>query len=126
LSKAIAQDLVASTHGIYRGGLSAHLALKTMAGNLGLRVDLSALPAKDADRDDILLYSESAGRFIVTVNPQNQQAFESHFNGLPAALIGQVTELPHLQVRGLNGQTIIDLNVSALKNAWQQTFGNQI
>ncbi len=126
LSKAIAEDLVASTHGIYRGGLGVHLAMKTMAGNLGLRVDLSALPAKDADRDDILLYSEAAGRFIVTVDPQRQQAFESHFKGMPVALIGQITELPHLQVRGLNGQTIIDLNVSALKTAWQQTFGNLI
>ena len=126
LAKAIGSDLIASAHGIYRGGLGVHLAMKAMAGHVGLRVELDALHAKGVHRDDFLLYSESAGRFIVTVDPKRQQVFESCFQGLPVALIGQVTELPHLQVRGLNGQNIIDQNVSALKDAWQQTFGNLI
>ena len=36
LAQAIGQGLVASCHGIYRGGLGVHLAMKAMAGELGL------------------------------------------------------------------------------------------
>ena len=41
LFAAIRQGLVASAHGIYRGGLGVHLAMIAMGGNLGLDIDLS-------------------------------------------------------------------------------------
>ena len=44
LSPAIASGLVASAHGIYRGGLGVHLAMVAMGGNLGLDVDLAKCP----------------------------------------------------------------------------------
>ncbi len=126
LSDAIRKDMVASAHGIYRGGLGVHLAMKAMAGGLGLEIDLSGVPVRQALRDDTILYSESAGRFIVTVDPKNQQDFESLFNDLPIARIGHVTVEPRITVRGLGGETILDLTVPALKKAWQQPFGDLI
>jgi phosphoribosylformylglycinamidine synthase len=124
LAAAIADRQVASCHGIYRGGLGVHLALTAMAGGLGLSVDLTKLPAEAADRDDLLLYSESAGRFIVTVDPARQATFEAGLGDLPWACIGRVTAEPRLIVTGLNGKTIIDLTLPALKAAWQKPFGD--
>ena len=124
LAKAIGQGLIASCHGIYRGGLGVHLAMKAMAGGLGLEVDLAAVPAQGARRNDRLLYSESAGRFIVTVDPRHRTAFEAAMAGVPLACIGQVTDAARLVVRGLDGHTIIDLTVPALKAAWQKPFGD--
>ena len=124
LAKSIAKGLVASAHGIYRGGMGVHLAMKAMAGGLGLDVNLAALVSPGAKRDDVLLYSESAGRFIVTVDPSNQEAFESNFGALPAACIGKVIPQPHLRVRGVDGAAIIDVTVSDLKASWQQPFGD--
>ena len=120
----LAQDLVASAHGIYRGGLGVHLAMKTMAGHLGLEVDLTAIPNEDITRNDVALYSESAGRFIVTIDPHNQAVFENHFSRLPVACIGRVTGDGRLRIKGKNDRTIVDLTVPALKDAWQKTFGN--
>jgi phosphoribosylformylglycinamidine synthase len=124
LAKAIGRGLVASCHGIYRGGLGVHLAMKAMAGGLGLSVDLAAVPAEGVQRSDRLLYSESAGRFIVTIDPRNQTAFETALSGMPLACIGRVTDLACLVIRGMGGQTIIDLTVQALKAAWQKPFGD--
>lgn len=126
MNRAIVDGLVASAHGIYRGGLGVHLAMKAMAGQVGLDVELAAVPAENMRRNDELLYSESAGRFIVTINPQHRQQFESLFKGLSAACIGRVTTDQRLKVRGIDGQTIIDLTVPALKSAWQKTFGDLI
>ncbi len=92
---------MASAHGIYRGGLAVHLAKVAMGGNLGMKVDLAQVPLRDVEREDVLLFSESAGRFIVTVDPVNREAFEDLFKGLACACIGTVTEEPELVVRGI-------------------------
>jgi phosphoribosylformylglycinamidine synthase subunit PurSL len=126
LSRAVDQGLVASAHGIYRGGLGVHLALKAVAGRMGLDVDLSLVPAEGAGRDDFLLYSESAGRFLVTVDPRHQAAFEALFGDMPLACIGRAVAEPRLTVRGLAGETIIDLSVQALGRAWRKPFGELI
>ncbi len=126
LAKAIEDGQVASAHGIYRGGLGIHLAMMAMAGGFGLEVDLSKVPVQDVIRDDVLLYSESAGRFIVTIDPKNQSAFENLFHNVPIGFIGKVTTEPILKVSGLGGQGIIELTVPALKSAWQKPFGDLI
>jgi phosphoribosylformylglycinamidine synthase subunit PurSL len=126
LSAAISDQCAASVHGVYRGGLGVHLALVAMAGELGMQVDLSRLPAQGVTRDDVALYSESAGRFIVTVDPRARDKFESCLKGLPIACVGFVTEEPHFKISGLGGRTIIDTTVPALKRAWQKPFGDLI
>jgi phosphoribosylformylglycinamidine synthase subunit PurSL len=108
LSMAIDNRLVASCHGIYSGGLGIHLALMAMAGNLGMTIDLSLLPIEEPMRDDQSLFSESAGRFIVTVSADNEQAFEAlmlkaktQSSLIDFACIGKTTEdAGFLEIRG--------------------------
>ena len=69
LSLAIENELPASVHGVYRGGMAVHLAMVAMGGNLGMKIDLARIPIDQVERDDLILFSESAGRFIVTVDP---------------------------------------------------------
>ena len=126
LSRAIEKELVASAHGIYRGGLAVHLAMVAMGGNLGLDVDLTKVPINRIERDDILLFSESTGRFIVTVNPDHRAAFENIFNGTGCARVGTVTEKANLVVKGLDQDTILTVAVHDLKAAWKKTFGELI
>ena len=46
--------------------------------------------------------------------------------GVEDELEFRVTADDRLKVRGIDGQNLIDLNVPALKKAWQQTFGGLI
>jgi phosphoribosylformylglycinamidine synthase II len=126
LGRAIENELVASAHGIYRGGLGVHLAMVAMGGNLGLKVDLMQVPAHDVARDDILLFSESAGRFIVTVDPARREAFEDIFKGDSCACVGTVTEQPDITLQGLEHRTILAVSVADLKSAWKKPFGDLI
>ncbi len=126
LNQAIDQGLIASAHGVYRGGLGVHLAWVAMAGNLGLEVDLARVPVEDLHRDDTVLFSESAGRFIVTVDPHNQAELETLFQGLPWARIGVVTSSANLMIRGLAGDVLLEAAVQDLKRVWQKPFGDLI
>ncbi len=126
LEKAVAGGLAASVHGVYRGGLGVHLALSALAGRLGIDVSLSKVPAEKAPRDDILLFSESAGRFIVTVAPEKKRVFEALFEGLSCACIGTVTEAPAVKIRGLGGRTRVSAALSDLESAWKRPFGGLI
>ncbi len=123
MEHAIKQDLVASAHGIYRGGLGVHLAMAAMGGNLGMEIDLSRVPAEGLDRDDKILFSESAGRFIVSINPAHKDRFEEIFAGLAFACIGRVNESRQITMTGLDGSTILSVEIASLKRAWKQPFG---
>jgi phosphoribosylformylglycinamidine synthase len=124
LSQAIQEELVASCHGIYRGGLGVHLALVAMAGGLGMDIDLSVVPRNEVEQDHVALYSESPGRFIVTINPEHREAFEAFFRTLPHACVGMVLNGTDLVVKGLEGNPVIHVPVSELKAAWKRPFAN--
>jgi phosphoribosylformylglycinamidine synthase len=124
LEDANRAELLASVHGIYRGGLGVHLALVAMAGGLGLDVELDKVPVDGVRREDILLYSESAGRFIVSVAPEDRIVFEQRFKDLPYGCIGRVKEKEKLTVRGLSGKVLFSVGLRQLKTAWKKPFGN--
>jgi phosphoribosylformylglycinamidine synthase len=126
LRKAIEEELVASCHGIYRGGLGVHLALVAMGGGLGMNIDLSKVPRADAEQGSVIFYSESPGRFIVTIDPEHRSAFEAHFDMLSHACVGTVSSGPDLIINGLKGEPIMNIPVSELKAAWKRPFGELV
>jgi phosphoribosylformylglycinamidine synthase II len=126
LGLAIEQELIASVHGIYRGGLGIHLAMVAMGGNLGMEVDLGRVQTDHIARNDVILFSESAGRFIVTVDPAKKEIFEKIFRGLDCAGIGTVTDKPDFRIKGIDGSLLVDIPVQDLKTAWKKPFGDLI
>jgi len=126
LSQAIAEGVVASVHGIYRGGLAVHLAMVAMGGNLGMQVELDRVPADNLDRNDQMMFSETPGRFIVTVDPQNRERFESLFNPSACVCIGTVSALPQFEIKGLDQTTLVSVAVQDLRAAWKKPFGDLI
>jgi phosphoribosylformylglycinamidine (FGAM) synthase-like enzyme len=126
LSRAIAEGLVASAHGIYRGGLGVHLAMVAMGGHLGMQIGLDRVPVVDLDRNDQVMFSESAGRFVVTIDPQNCEAFENLFKTSACACIGTVTATPQFEIKGLDQKIIVSQTVEDLKAAWKKPFGDLV
>jgi phosphoribosylformylglycinamidine synthase II len=117
------EELLASNHGVYRGGLLVHLALASLAAGLGAELDLS--PVAPGTPDHAALYSESAGRFLVSVDPGHRKRFEELFKGQPCYLLGQVSPTPTLKV-SREGRTLLSAPLEALKTAWQRRFGELI
>jgi phosphoribosylformylglycinamidine synthase len=123
LTRAIERGWVASCRAIARGGLGVHAAMAAFAGELGMVLDLARVPvAAEGVRDDQILFSESCGRFLVTIDPGRRDDFEALFAGLTCAQVGHVTAEPHLVIRGRSGSTLLDEDLFALKASWQRSL----
>jgi len=120
LSQALQEEVLASCHGIYRGGLGVHLALCSLAGGLAVEVDLEGI-APDHSRH-VALYSESAGRFLVSVAPAQRRLFEEIFRGQPCHLLGEVRQEVRFEVKS-QGRTLINADLDELQEAWTRRFG---
>jgi phosphoribosylformylglycinamidine synthase subunit PurSL len=120
LHTAIQQGIIASCHDCSDGGLGVALAETSVAGGLGMNIDLSSVPYSGKRRDDFILFSESASRFIVTVHPELQRGLEKFMAGNIIGKIGIVNDDCLLQIKGLTGKLIIREKINKLKEAWQK------
>ena len=123
LHRAIQEGLVSSCHAVSRGGLAVHLAMVAMAGELGMEINLASIPRASGLTVSQTLYSESCGRFIITVPPGKKEMFEKLFAGIKMAQMGIVSESPRFCVRDGRGEAIIEEDISTLKNSWKKPFG---
>ncbi len=122
LYKAMQMGAIASCHDCSDGGLAVALAETAMAGMLGMKIDLNLVPYRGRKRNDYILFSESASRFIVTIRPGNKQKFEKIMAGNIIGEIGVVTEEAELRITGIQGEMLISEKLVSLKDAWQKTL----
>jgi phosphoribosylformylglycinamidine synthase II len=123
IEQAGREELPASCHGVYRGGLLVHLALASMAAGLGIEADLSAVAPESPDY--VAAYAESAGRLLVSVDPGHQDRFEELFKKQPVTLIGQVRADQTFKI-DRRGRPLLEVNLGDLLAAWQRRFGKLI
>jgi len=126
LAKAVREELVTSCHAVARGGLAVHLALVAMGGELGMDLHVEDIPKTAGISLTTTLYSETCGRFVVTVDPARKESFESLFSGLNISRIGMVTASPRFIIRGPLGTPSIDEDILDLKQSWQRPFGDLV
>ncbi len=120
LSKAMEKGLVASCHDCSDGGLGVALAEVAFAGALGMEIDLRKVPASGVDRNDSLLFSESPSRFVVTVHPEHQKAFEDTLKENTFAPVGRVVSGKDFRIFGLTGAVVVRADIDELKEVWKK------
>ncbi len=111
-SRASRDKLIASAYALNHGGLGAALAKKAIAGQIGLDINLKTinLPIDKA------LYSESTGRILVTVAPQNKEKFEKNFKGFEHIHhIGHVSSADKLSI-----YNALEVEIKKLDKAYKQ------
>lgn len=119
--QAINNNLIASSVSLTRGGLAVALAKASIGGKLGVNISLNKV-SDIIPRDDFILYSESQGRILVSVNPKNKNKFEKVFENVPHSLIGKVIDNQRFTIEGSNKKNIINLKVEDLEKAYKSTF----
>ncbi len=122
LSNAIGQDLIASAQSVGRGGLAVALAKTAMGGQLGMDISLDELTGCTT-RNDLALYSESQGRIVVTVAPQDQQHFEQQLQGQAFTQLGVVRADSAFMIHSQN-RSVVDTTVDTLLSSYRSTFGD--
>jgi phosphoribosylformylglycinamidine synthase len=91
-----------------------------------MEIDLETVPSREDLADTRTLYSESAGRFIVTVDPAKEDAFKEVFKGANIGKIGRVTESTLFRIRGKDRDLLMEEEILQLKDGWKRPFGGLI
>lgn len=111
LLNAIQSGYVSSAHDCAEGGLLISVIESTFGNELG--VDIKT------DLASSLLFSETSGRFVVSVAPENKEAFETLLKD-DATYLGQVTSSGIIQVQTSDNE--LELPVSQAKKIWEEAI----
>jgi len=118
VNRAMKEKLIRSCHDCSDGGLGVAVAESAFSGGLGATINLKSVPAENIDRCDIVLFSESQSRLVVSIKEQDQARFEKVMGEGAFALIGKVKNGNELSIDRLNGSTE-SVSLTKLKEMWQ-------
>ena len=127
LHELMQMEIIDAAHDPSEGGLAVALAEMAFGGEIGLFLDLAAVPvADDIERDEEILFSESLGRILVCVNPEMEEDFISTCSqrSLVFAKIGETTGDEFFACDGLEGERLFSLELSDLQEAFQKPLAN--
>ncbi len=113
LTAAIGKEIVASAYPVNHGGLAIALGKVAIAGQIGMEITIPC-----DIRPDYFLFSESLGRFIVTVSKDNAKEFEE-IMGSDAVVLGTVCGR---MLRITAQKIIVDIPVEELETAYKSPF----
>lgn len=112
LLKAEQSGLVASAHDLSEGGLAVAAAETVFKTELGLNADFRALDKKQ-------FFSETPGRMLVSVAPENEAAFEEIMqdDAMPA---GEVAATQWLEIHLADAE--LNLPVAQMQKLWEEAL----
>ncbi|MGI6156478.1 MAG: phosphoribosylformylglycinamidine synthase subunit PurL [Enterococcus lemanii] len=105
---AIQKGLIASAHDCAEGGLAVAVTESAFGKDLGVNVTFD-LPKEE-------LFSETQSRFVLSVKPENQVAFEA-LAGDFATKVGEVTASGELNIQAKDG--VIKTKTQTAKQLWE-------
>ena len=120
-AQASSRELFTSAQSIGRGGLGIALLKSSMAGKLGMDVSLKLI-SKHTSSPDLILFSESQGRILVSVSPRNRKEFEKTMKGIFVGLMGKVSQDFGISIKDRSGKKIVSMKVSEALRAYRSTF----
>lgn len=110
LLSAIQDGLVQSAHDVAEGGFAVAIA-EALIGAKGLGANVKVTGEAVA-----ALFAETQSRFVVSVKPENKEAFEQ---AVEAYLIGEVTDTNELVIQGEEEQVLVQASVDVMRDAWK-------
>lgn len=110
LLAAIKAGLVQSAHDVAEGGLSVALA-ESLMGAAGLGANIAVIGESVS-----ALFAETQSRFLVSVKPENKEAFEK---AVTAYLLGEVTETNELVINNEQNELLVNIDVNQMRTAWK-------
>jgi phosphoribosylformylglycinamidine synthase len=123
LAAATSEGLCRSLHDCAEGGIAVAAAEMAFGGELGLEINLGAVPTESiaVPAPWQILFSESASRLLAEIAPENEAAFTALLNKhrVVFAKIGAVIAAPELRVFDAQKKAVLKESLADLKAAWQ-------
>jgi phosphoribosylformylglycinamidine synthase len=119
LHEAVRRGLVRACHDLSEGGLAVAVAEMAFAGWVG--ADLTDVGATaPGEPDAVLLFAESATRFVIEVAPAHAEALRQCLGDVPLFPLGRTCPEPRLRIAGAAGAWVVWADLADLKEAWQK------
>ena len=117
---------ITAVHDISKGGLVTALALMSIKSNRAVAVDIASIPATVELTQDEKLFSESNGRFIITVKPDGVDKVKEILenDSIAYSIVGEVT-CDNFKINN-DSEELINLEVEKLVEANTTTIENQM
>jgi phosphoribosylformylglycinamidine synthase len=119
IARAVRSGVVRSCHDLTEGGLAVAAAEMAFAGEFGLDLNLAKMRVDGELGDAARMFSESNGRYLVEVEPGNEETFLKDLGDVPVAKIGAVTPKQQLRITGTSGTDLVNARLDELRNAWR-------
>jgi phosphoribosylformylglycinamidine synthase len=118
LLKLVREGLVNAVHDCSKGGLATALAEMCTASRIGARVDLRRIPSEQMP-SDMMLFSESHGRFLISANPKVAERVGRVLSGADVeySAVGRVIGR-RLSIT-TDSSEVVSLSVREMARAWE-------
>jgi len=117
MNKAKDVGMIQSAKYVESGGIAMAVKDTSTAGEHGIEFDMSKLDKEDGIQLYEAMYGETEGRFLVTIKPGEQKAFESLFEG-KFSKVGEVKGTTYQMKH--EGETILDEGVGKILSIYHK------
>jgi phosphoribosylformylglycinamidine synthase len=120
------KKMIKANHDVNKGGFIISIAEMCFKNKLGADLDLNNYNDKNL-RDDILLFSESVGRFILETDPNDFEEIVILAEKFKVTVkkLGFLINKPEINIKGLKSQDI-KLDIDKMKDLYDSTIPNMM
>ncbi|MHA1917894.1 MAG: phosphoribosylformylglycinamidine synthase subunit PurL [Candidatus Ranarchaeia archaeon] len=127
VQKSVSNSFISAAHDISKGGLAVALTEMCISGTMGCKISIEDIPVEEELNFVKKLYSESYGRFIVSVKDENEQDFINLMKQLNVEykLIGTTINEKEIRINDKENQLNCELDETTeiWKNSISKTLG---
>jgi phosphoribosylformylglycinamidine synthase len=124
VARALASGAVRSCHDLCEGGLAVALAEMCLAGGLGATLNVGSVPRTEGLEDDaIVLFSESAPRYLLETTWADVDRLGSALGAVPHAIVATLVAKPTFVATGVRPEPLLDLKLADLVRAFRTGLG---
>ncbi|MFH1055250.1 MAG: phosphoribosylformylglycinamidine synthase subunit PurL [Candidatus Altiarchaeota archaeon] len=117
IRSAMNKGLVKACHDLSEGGLFAALAEMCFGGDIGAEVDLKRIGKL---RSDVKLFSESNGRWLVEVKPEDAKKFEKIVKCTRLGVVGG------RRIKIFDGKVKVELDLDEARDRWASAVAREV
>ncbi|MDR2860579.1 MAG: phosphoribosylformylglycinamidine synthase subunit PurL [Elusimicrobiota bacterium] len=119
--QAIQKGLIESCHDASEGGLAVAISEMAFSAQFGARIDIDSIKTVEKMTPAEILFSQSNGRFVIEVEPQNVKKINTIFKGTALAEVGVVVGKTVI-FESKENKIKVEETTENLIEAWQKTL----
>ncbi|MDR1784549.1 MAG: phosphoribosylformylglycinamidine synthase subunit PurL [Endomicrobium sp.] len=130
---AISENLIEACHDCSEGGIAVAVSEMAFSANKGVKIDIDAIKIYSCLEEEFrsdnsemtpaeILFSESNGRFIIEIKPDNEEKFKKILDGSVFSEIGYIRDDKKVIFESRKNNIRVQQSSEFLLNSWRNTI----